>query len=78
VNWTLSQPSIKGKLQLVAFHSRKFTVAELNYDIHDKKLMAIVDAFGTWRIYLEGAKHKVKVITDHRNLLAFTTTKVLN
>ena len=74
----LSQPNGDGKLQPVAFYSRKFTPAELNYDIHNKELMAIVDAFGTWRVYLEGAKYKVKVITDHKNLLAFTTTKVLN
>src|SRR5437868_107499 len=74
----LSQPDDKGKLQPVAFHSRKFTPAELNYDIHDKELLAIVDAFQTWRVYLEGAEHQVMVYSDHKNLLAFTTTKMLN
>ena len=62
----------------MAFHSRKMTPPELNYDIHDKELLAIVDAFGAWRVYLEGANHKITVISDHKNLLAFTTTKKLN
>jgi len=29
----------------VAFHSHTFTVAELNYDTYDKKLLAIFEAF---------------------------------
>src|SRR5438270_11883155 len=74
----LSQPDDKGKLQPIAIHSRKFTPAELNYDIHDKELLAIVDTFQTWRVYLEGAEHQVMVYSDHKNLLAFTTTKMLN
>ena len=74
----LSQPDEQGKLRPVAFHSRKFTPPELNYDIHDKELLAVVDAFQAWRVYLEGAKHQVMVYTDHKNLLAFTTTKTLN
>ena len=49
----------------------------MNYDIHDKELLAIVIAFKTWRVYLEGAKHTVLVKTDHKNLTYFTTTKEL-
>ena len=40
--------------------------------------VTIVDCFKRWRCYLEGAKHQVTVITDHNNLVLFTTTKVLN
>jgi len=29
----------------VAFHSRKFTPTEVNYDVHDKEMTAIVAAF---------------------------------
>lgn len=50
----------------------------MNYEIHDKELLAIVDAFKQWRVYLEGPKHEVQVYSDHKNLLYFTTTKVLN
>ena len=40
----LSQRGDTGKLQPVAYHSRKFTKPELNYDVHDKELLAIVEA----------------------------------
>ena len=65
-------------LHPVAFHSRKFSPAEINYDTADKELLAIVDCFKRWRRYLEGANHQVMVITDHNNLELFATTKVLN
>jgi DNA-binding transcriptional regulator WhiA len=29
----------------VAFHSQKFTAIEINYEIHNKKLLAIIDSF---------------------------------
>ena len=41
----LLQPSEDGRLHPVAFHSRKFTTAKINYEIRDKKLLAIVDSF---------------------------------
>jgi len=36
------------EVHLVAFHSCTFTTAELNYNIHDKKLLAIFEAFKIW------------------------------
>jgi hypothetical protein len=41
----LSQRDNKNRLHPVAFHSRKFSPAEINYKIHDKELLTIVDAF---------------------------------
>ncbi len=41
----ISQSDNKRHLHLIAFHSRKLTDAELNYEIHDKELLAIVDSF---------------------------------
>jgi len=61
----------------VAFYSRTFTAAELNYDTHDKELLAIFEAFKIWRHYLEGPAYPIDVITDHKNLEYFSTTKVL-
>jgi len=32
----------------VAFHSRTFSTPELNYDVHNKELLAIFKAFKIW------------------------------
>ncbi|RAL58210.1 hypothetical protein DID88_002313 [Monilinia fructigena] len=53
----LSQPGQNEKYQPIAFYSRKLSPAELNYEIYDKELLAIVDAFREWRVYLEGSKY---------------------
>jgi len=74
----LSQRDKEGRLHPVAFHSRKFQPVEINYEIHDKELLAIVDAFKHWRRYCQGATHQVQVLSDHHNLEYFTTNKVLN
>ena len=74
----LSQMGVDEKLHPVAFYSRKFSAAEINYEIHDKELLAIVDSFQEWRHFLEGAAHPVTVYTDHKNLEYFMTARVLN
>ena len=74
----ISQPDADGVLHPIAFYSRKLTPAELNYEIYDKEMLAIITALKEWRAYLEGAVHPFTVYTDHRNLEYFTTTKVLN
>jgi len=54
------------------------SLAELNYDIYDKKLLAIVAAFQEWRVYLKGFKYQIRVLTDYKNLTYFITIKALN
>ena len=66
------------RLHPVAFYSRKFTQAEINYDTADKELLTIVDSFKRWRRFLEGTNHQVQVITDHQNVSLFQTIKILN
>jgi len=61
----------------VAFHSCTFTVVELNYNTHDKELLAIFEAFKIWQHYLEGPAYPIDVVTDHKNLEYFSTTKIL-
>ena len=68
----------KGQLHPIAFHSRKFTEEEINYDTANKELLAIVNCFKRWRRHLKGAKHQVQVISDQQNLELFQTAKVLN
>jgi hypothetical protein len=74
----LSQHQDDGLLHPVAFYSRKFSSAEINYDVYDKELLAIITAFEQWRHYLDGAQHKITIFCDHRNLQYFTSSRVLN
>ena len=53
-------------------------LAETCYKIHNEELLAIVEAFKTWRHYLEGCKYEVLVFTDHNNLRQFMNTKKLS
>jgi len=74
----LSQRDDAGRLHQVALHSRKFQPVEINYEIHDKELLTLVDTFKHWRRYYEGVTNQVQVLSDHPNLEYLTTTKVLN
>jgi len=67
----------ENKVHLVAFHSCIFTMAELNYNTHDKKLLTIFEAFKIWQHYLEGLVYSINIVTDHKNLEYFFFTKVL-
>ena len=67
-----------GRWHPVAFFSRKMIPAETRYETHDGELLAIVEAFKTWRHYLEGSRHEVLVLTDHNNLRQFMDTKSLS
>lgn len=74
---TLSQMHDDGELYPVAYFSAKHTAAECNYDIYDKELLAVVKALEEWRPELEGAVQPFEIITDHKNLKTFGTTKKL-
>jgi RNase H-like domain found in reverse transcriptase len=52
-----------GQVHPITFHSRTFTAPELNYDVHNKELLAIYEAFRRWRHYLEGPSSPIDVIT---------------
>ena len=51
---------------------------ETCYETYDGELLAIVEAFKTWRHYLEGYKYKILVLTNHNNLCQFMDTKSLS
>jgi transposase InsO family protein len=74
----LSQYDDDGILHPVAFFSKKHSPAECNYEIYDKELMAIVRAFEEWRLELQSVENPIQVLTDHKHLEYFTTTKLLN
>jgi hypothetical protein len=74
----LSQPDELGCYHPVAFWSRKFTGAEINYGTPDQELFAIVYSFKHWRQYMEGSRFTVDVLTDHSNLQSFMRQPKLN
>ena len=41
----IRQSDDKKRLHFIAFHNKKLTDVELNYEIHDKKLLIIVNSF---------------------------------
>ena len=73
----LSSYDVEGALHPTMFHSCTFTGPKLNYDMHDKELFVIFEAFKWWRHYLEGLAEPIDVVTNHKNLEYFSITKLL-
>ena len=71
----ISQKDSENRLHPIAFYSRKLQAAELNYEVHDKELLAIIEAFKQWRQYLEATSKPTLVFSDHKNLEYFTTSE---
>jgi hypothetical protein len=65
----LMQKGEKDILHPVAFFSKTMNDAQRNYNVYNRELLALVETFRHWRHYLHSAAHKVKVHTDHANLL---------
>jgi RNase H-like domain found in reverse transcriptase/Reverse transcriptase (RNA-dependent DNA polymerase) len=74
----LSQVESNREIYLVTYLSRTFSDTKLNYNTHDKELMAIYEAFKAWQHYLEGTKVPIDVVTDYKNLEYFCTTQILS
>ena len=73
----LSIVNRENKVHLIAFHSYTFTIVELNYNTHNKELLAIFKAFKIWWHYLKGLAYPINIVIDYKNLEYFSTTKVL-
>src|SRR5258708_25132275 len=65
------------EIHLVTFFSHSLQSTECNYNTHDKELLAIFEAFKSWRHFLEGVATTIDTVTDHKNLEYFTTSKKL-
>ena len=50
-----------GKWRPVAYISKSLNEIERNYEIHDKKMLTIIQCLEAWRHFLEGAKSKFEV-----------------
>ena len=49
-----------GRVRVVAYHSRKLTSTEQRYTVHERELLAVVDAAKVWRHYLCGRPFVLK------------------
>jgi hypothetical protein len=74
----LTQLESDGKHHPVAYLSKSLTETEQNYDIYNKELLAIIKALDAWRHYLEGNKHTIDILTDHKNLEYFKKAQKLS
>ena len=68
----------EGKWKPITFLSRTMQPAERNYEIYDKKLLAIVEALAKWRQYLLDVAETFKIWMDHKNLKYFREPHKLN
>ncbi|CCO35166.1 Retrotransposable element Tf2 155 kDa protein type 1 [Rhizoctonia solani AG-1 IB] len=74
----LSQRQEDGRLHPIGFLSESFKGAEVNYDTHDKELLAIIRSLEHWRIYLEATPEPVTIFTNHRNLEYWKESRTFN
>jgi len=74
----LSQYNNQNIVHPVTFFYKKHSPAQCNYEIYNKELMAIIRSFEKWRSKLESSPHVIEVLSDHRNLEYFMSTKLLS
>jgi hypothetical protein len=54
------------------------TPLELNYNIYNKELLAIITVLKEWRVFLQRTTELFIIKMDYKNLTGFLTTKELN
>src|SRR5882672_6808976 len=74
----LSQLCKDDKWNPVGFMSKSLSSAKRNYEIHNKELLCIIQGLEEWRHILEGTKHMIEILNDHRNLTYIWASKNLN
>ncbi len=74
----LSQYDDEGTLHPMIYYSKNLSPAECNYEIYDKKLLAIIRAFEHWRPELELTELFIKMFTDHQALTPLMKDKELS
>ncbi len=61
----------------IAFFSKTMALAELNYEVHNKEMLVIVQSLSQWRVELQGAPYWLEIYTDHKALEYFMSLKNL-
>ncbi|CDO74530.1 hypothetical protein BN946_scf184859.g1 [Trametes cinnabarina] len=53
-------------------------LAEQNYQVWDRELLAVMTSLDEWRHFLMGARHPFEIHSDHKNLTYFRQPQWLN
>ena len=60
------------------YYFKKLIFAKVNYITTNKKMLIIVTSLVHWKIYIQKAKKKIIVYTNHKNFLFFLYDKEFN
>ncbi len=74
----LSQKENDDLIRSIIYFSKTLSFAECNYEIYDKKLLAIIRCFEQWRAELQSIKTFINVLTNYKSLEYFMIIKKLN
>jgi len=66
-----------GEWHPIAYYLKIIIDAELNYPIHNKEILAIIFSFQHWYMQLKGTPKPIQIVSDHKALKYFITTKAL-
>ncbi len=74
----LSQYDDEETLHSMIYYSKNLSFAECNYEIYDKKLLAIIQAFKHWWSELKLTKLSIKIFINHQALTSLMKNKELS
>ncbi len=74
----LSQYDDEETLHLMIYYSKNLSLAECNYKIYDKKLLAIIHVFKHWWSELKLTELLIKMFTNHQALTLLMKDKELS
>lgn len=60
---------------MIDFFLKKMILAKTKYKTHYNELLAIINAFNTWRYYPKSYKNKVFIFIDYNKLYLFINLK---
>jgi len=66
------------KWRPVAYISKSLNETEHNYEIHNKEMLVVIRCLEAWRYFLEGARGRFEIWSDHKNLEYFISNQKLN
>ena len=64
--------------QPIAYYSATSNLAEQNYDIYERELLAVIKSLDHWRPHLAATSQPVKVLTDYTNLTFWKSPRKVN